>query len=312
VDNAVYYFKASTTDQYGGTYSTYINGVSSDGVVNNIIPSMQAFFVHVSDGSYPVTGTLGMDNRVRITDLTHPISKALGSTVPILRLNAGFESDSASADPVVIYFDENGAAAFDKDLDALKLFNTDLAVPNLYTVSADGNKLSINALPLLNGDLCTIPLGLKLNRQGTIVFRIKDEDQSLFSRKIYLTDMVTGTQQDLQSGKEFKIALETGEYTNRFYLNLETITTGNHDNLPDDSQFSIYSTNGILKSEIGVVSGDYGTLRVYNLAGQLVFISKVYSTGYHEFGTDLTEGIYIVNYISGTFNQSRKLFIEKR
>jgi hypothetical protein len=312
VDNAVYYFKASTTDQYGGTYSTYINGVSSDGVVNNIIPSMQAFFVHVSDGSYPVTGTLGMDNRVRITDLTHPISKALGSTVPILRLNAGFESDSASADPVVIYFDENGAAAFDKDLDALKLFNTDLAVPNLYTVSADGNKLSINALPLLNGDLCTIPLGLKLNRQGTIVFRIKDEDQSLFSRKIYLTDMVTGTQQDLQSGKEFKIALETGEYTNRFYLNFETITTGNHDNLPDDSQFSIYSTNGILKSEIGVVSGDYGTLRVYNLAGQLVFISKVYSTGYHEFGTDLTEGIYIVNYISGTFNQSRKLFIEKR
>ena len=61
IDNALYYFKASTTDQYGGTYSTYINGISSDGVVNNIIPSMQGFFIHVSDGTCPVTGTLAIE-----------------------------------------------------------------------------------------------------------------------------------------------------------------------------------------------------------------------------------------------------------
>ena len=76
IDDALYFFKASTTDQYGGTYSTYINGISSDGVVNNIIPSMQGFLVHVSDGTWPVTGTLAMDNSVRITDLTHSFTKS--------------------------------------------------------------------------------------------------------------------------------------------------------------------------------------------------------------------------------------------
>ncbi len=58
IDDALYYFKASTTDQYGGTYSTYINKVSSDGLATNIIPSMQGFFVHVANGAFPVTGTL--------------------------------------------------------------------------------------------------------------------------------------------------------------------------------------------------------------------------------------------------------------
>ncbi len=95
IDNALYYFKASTTDQYGGTYSTYINGISSDGVVNNIIPSMQGFFIHVTDGAWPVTGTLALNNSVRITNLTHSFTKSLKAciSVPLLRLTSGFSDD---------------------------------------------------------------------------------------------------------------------------------------------------------------------------------------------------------------------------
>ena len=179
IDNGLYYFKASTTDQYGGTYSTYINGISSDGIVNNIIPSMQGFFVHVSNGAFPVTGTLGLTNSVRVTDLTHPFASKKGViTIPLLRLNAVFSDDSASADPAVIYFDEKAASDFDGQLDALKLMNTDLKFPNLYFVTPSGRKLSIRALPLLAGDTCKVPLGLKLNRTGTgtIIIKINDVD----------------------------------------------------------------------------------------------------------------------------------------
>ncbi len=56
IDNAVYYFRTSSSDQYGGAYSTYMNGLSSDGLATNIIPSMQGFFIHVSDSTWPVTG----------------------------------------------------------------------------------------------------------------------------------------------------------------------------------------------------------------------------------------------------------------
>ena len=109
---------------------------------------MQGFFVHVSDGAYPVTGTLGLDNSVRISDLTHSFIKSdPDESKPLLRLTASFSDDPASTDPAVIYFVDNAETSFDNKFDALKLMNTDLNVPNLYGVGSDGSKLSINALP---------------------------------------------------------------------------------------------------------------------------------------------------------------------
>jgi hypothetical protein len=316
IDNALYYFKASTTDQYGGTYATYIGGVSSDGVVNNIIPSMQGFFIHVSDGSYPVTGTLALNNSVRINDLTHPFAsrKGAGSEIPLIRLTARFSDDMSSIDPTVIYFDEKGTAGFDNQLDAFKLLNTDLSVPNLYTIAPDGTILSINALPLLTGDLYTVPLGLKLNRTGTgdVVFKITYIDESLSGYNIYLTDIAAGTDQNLMNDKEYIISMPQGEYNNRFYLNLSNITTGIPDNNLKPELFSIYSSEGIIKAEIYRLQGKSGTLNIYNLSGQIIYTDRIYTTGYHEFNPGLKEGIYIVNYTSGTLRVSKKLFIQHR
>ncbi len=143
IDNALYFFKPSSSDQYSGTYSTYINGISSDGTVDNIISSMQGFLIHVSDGSYPVTGTLTSTNSVRIANLTHSFAKSKGiSSVPVLRITAGFSDDPGSSDPLVIYFDNKASDNFNNRLDALKLLNTDLSVANLYAVNPDGSKLS--------------------------------------------------------------------------------------------------------------------------------------------------------------------------
>ncbi len=305
--------KASTTDQYGGTYRSYINGISSDGIVNNIIPSMQGFFIHVSNGSYPVTGSLSMTNAVRTTDAGHAFTKSGNiNNLQFLRLGTVFSDDSASVDPLVIYFDEKATREFDRELDALKLFNTDLGIPNLYASAADGNRLSINALPVMTEDSCTIPLGLKLNRSGNIRFRISDYDYSLKGLKIYLTDIVTGIDKDLIQDNEYGVYLDKGEYNGRFFLNIKTIATGISDLPAEDDKFSIYSSQGILKATIGIVNGSFGTLRVYSLPGQMMFIGKVYSTGYHEFNTDLRNGIYIVTYSTGTYNCTRKLFIENR
>jgi fibronectin-binding autotransporter adhesin len=313
VDNAIYLFRASTTDQYGGTYSTYVNGISSDGLTNSIIPSMQGFFIHVSDGTYPVTGVLSVNNSARINDLTHPLARsAVNSSVSLIRLSASFANDPAPADPLVIYFNERAATGYDPELDALKLFNTDLSVANLYATIADGLKLSINGLPELTGDLSTIPLGLRINRSGKVVIKLSSLEELPSVKRIYLTDLTAGIEQDLLPDKEYSVTLESGEYLNRFFLNLSRLSTGDNQIPAEDSKFSIYSTDGILKADIGVVSNGQGTLRVYNISGQIMFVGKVYATGYHEFGTNLKNGIYIVNYMSGTFNISKKLFIENR
>jgi len=312
IDNAVYYFKASTTDQYGGTYNTYINGISSDGVVNNIIPSMQGFFIHVTDGSWPVTGTLALNNSVRITDLTHPFAKSLNSeSVPLLRLMSVFSDDTASADPVVMYFDEKATTDFDGQLDALKLLNTDLSVANLYAVNPDGAQLSIRALPPIS-DVLEVPLGLKLNRDGTIVFRIRDINESLTGMRIFLSDIVAGIDQDLLPDKEYKLFLGTGEYNDRFFLNFSNITTGIVDNTLHNDLFSIYSSHGKLKAEINMLEGEEGTLNIYNILGQVIFTENIHEKGYHEFNPGIKDGIYFVRYTTGSRMSLKKIFIQNQ
>ncbi len=76
IDNSLYFFKADTVNQFEGTYVTYINGLSSDELATNIITSMQGFIVHVSDGVWPVSGTLTFNNDVRVNDITHGFVKS--------------------------------------------------------------------------------------------------------------------------------------------------------------------------------------------------------------------------------------------
>lgn len=314
IDNALYYFKSSTTDEYGGTYSTYINGVSSDGLATAVIPSMQGFFVHVSDGTYPVTGTLGLDNNVRIADLSHSFVKSAkkGTTSTLLRLGATFAGDETSTDPMVIYFDEKAGTGFDPGLDALKLMNTDYGIPNLYSAGTDGKKLSINALPESADTLCQIPLGLRINIDGYIVFKIINIYGGFSGKKINIYDAESGTRHSLTDNKEFRVFLNAGEYKERFYLNLSSIATGIIGTSPDNELFSVYSSHGIIKAYINTdVTGD-GILSILNLTGQILFVDRIFETGYNEIYPGIKDGIYIVTFASDKYRFSKKIFIRNR
>ena len=313
IDNALYYFKASTTDEYGGTYSTYINGISSDGIATAIIPSMQGFFIHVYDGSYPVTGTLGLNNSVRVTDLTHSFVKSgEKSPVPLIRLGATFADGPASTDPMVIYFDEKAQTGFDTYLDARKLMNTDYNVPNLYAFSTDGTKLSIDALPESQDSLRSIPLGLKANIDGNIVFRIIDLVEEHPWEKIYLTDLASGTENDLLGNKEYRVYLEEGEYNNRFFLNLLKKVTEPPDTSLNKNPFTVYSTHGIVKAYINTDRIGSGLLSIYNLTGQVLFTARILDSGYYEFNPGFKNGIYVVRFVSKIYQDSKKIFIQNR
>ena len=310
IDNALYYFEASSTDEYGGSYVTYSNGVSSNGLATNLIPSMQGFFVHVANGTWPVTGTMATDNDVRVTDLIHPLIKSEISLRPLIRLTAEFSDDTVSVDPVVIYFDEKATDEFDGQLDALKLMNTDFMVPNLYAVGSDGVKLSISALPVISDTLYKVPLGLKINRDGNIIFKIRALEGNLADMEIYISDIVAKTEQDLLSGKDYRLDLTTGQYENRFFLNFRNIGTGIPDNTAGDDLFSVYCSHGILKLKISTLPAAEGTLIISNLTGQVPLIKKYYEPGYYELNPGLKNGVYIVSFLSGTKRCSKKIFID--
>lgn len=311
IDNALYYFEASTTDQYGGNYVTYAEGVSSNGLATNLIPSMQGFFVHVTDGSWPVTGTLAMNNSVRLTDLTHPLTKSDNNSRSLIRLTAEFSDDSLSVDPLVIYFDEKATETFDGQLDALKLMNTDFMVTNFYAVGPDGVKLSICALPVISDTLYKLPLGLKINRDGNILFKIRNLEGNLAEMEISISDVSAKTEHDLLSGKDYRLDLTTGLYENRFFLNFRNIGTGITDNTGGgDDLFTVYCSHGILKIKIHSLPAAEGILIISNLTGQLPLIKKYYEPGYYELNPGLKSGIYIISFLSGTRRSSKKVFIQ--
>jgi hypothetical protein len=190
--------------------------------------------------------------------------------------------------------------------------NTDYSVPNLYGIGSDGTKLSIDALPEYQDSLCRIPLGLKTYINNYIVFRIIDIEEDLSGKKIFISDLVSGTENDLLNNKEYKVYLEAGEYKNRFFLNVSDKITEIPDTSSNNNLFSVYSSHGVVKAYINTDRIGSGLLSIYNLTGQVLFKTRISDSGYYEFNPGLKDGIYIVSFISGIYKDSKKIFIQNR
>jgi fibronectin-binding autotransporter adhesin len=268
IDDALYFLRTNSTDQYSGTYSTYMEGISSDGVVNNIIPSRQGFFIHVTDGGWQVTGTFAINNNASIVNITHPFSKSGEEGVkPIVRIVAGYSGDTLSYDPFVIYYDDKATYNFDGQLDALKIYNSDKNVTNFYVFGSDGSKLSIDAIPINTDSLCILRLGLKTEKDGEITIRIKDITGKFLEETILLYDVITGFSQNLFPEGVYKLYLPAGDYQNRFYLNLSNQATAIPEIPSVTDRIKIYSSHGIVKVEINPPEYKNGVLTMCNLTG---------------------------------------------
>ncbi|MBN2634392.1 MAG: DUF2341 domain-containing protein [Bacteroidales bacterium] len=300
IDNAIYFFKPGTTDQYGGTYSSYVNGISSDLIVNNIIPSMQGFFVHVTDGAYPVTATLSMNNSVRIGDSSQPFAKSeRKGPDSIIRLSAHFTADTSAKDHLLIYGDVKATDSFDTGFDALKLMNTDLKIPNLYVATDDNRKLSIAGLPSYSGGQLRIPLGLKANTAGTVVFSMQSVAGSFSGYPVFLYDQSEGISQSLLDNGKYSVFLTAAEYQNRFFLDINNFTTGSSDeNETALKPFHAWVAGDIVKMDVNRVSANGAIVRITSLTGQILFEKRIHAAGYYEIHPALSGGVYMISYNS--------------
>ena len=314
IDNAVYYFNAGTTNQYTGVYSSYINGVSSDGAAGSTIAAMQGFFVHVSNGGFPVTGLLGINNNARILNSTANFFRVDGTQggQPLLRIAAGFGT-AQPADALTFYFNDEATPGFNRKLDALKLLNTDSIVPNLFAISKDAQKLSINALPTLTDSLTTIPLGLITKKDGWINFNAKDIKDIPAGIHIYLYDKKAGIHHDLQKDSLYRVFLPAADYENRFFLQFSSKEPGTIANpAANGDGFAVYSANAKLFVNAQLPAGEKGIVTVVNTAGQVMYRQEIAGNGYQPLHTSLASGIYIVHFSGASKEQSKKIFVGDR
>ena len=274
------------------------------------ISSGQGFIIEPAAKVTEFSGDLAMNNNVRTTDQTHPlITSASKGPKPLIRFTASFSDNLIFPDFAVVYFDNKATGEFDGQLDALKLLNTDIQVPNLYFITPSAVNLSIYALSPLLDNLYQIPLGLKINRQGSVIFKIRDIDSTFYKMKIYLTDLVAGTSQDILPGKEYKLYLPIGEYNTRFILNFSNMITDVPENIPSPDLFSIYYSQSVFHTKINKLQGTGGSLSICNLSGQTLYVMKVYDEGDHELYVALKDGVYLAVFVSGTTRLTKKIMI---
>ncbi|NEW82363.1 MAG: hypothetical protein GZ094_08365 [Mariniphaga sp.] len=310
IDDAIYFFDASgAADEYSGIYSYWVNGVPTSDH-SSIIPSMQGFFVRVSDGSYPVTGSLGMNNSVRTNDLDPVFKAAILDDRTILRFTANSDGKSSLNDAVVIYFDPLSTLNFDKEMDALKLMNTDLSVPNLYSITPDARQLSINAMPLPVDTLTKIPLGFKQLKDGWINFKAINISQLPSDMNIYLIDAQEGVTQNLKQNPNYRLYLKTGEFNQRFTL-VFSLASLVKPVVILEKMFTIVRSGDQLYVKINLPLNTRGDLFVTNMGGQTLLRKDVYEMETVEIKQNVGSGVYVVSMISGKRTQSEKILIRK-
>lgn len=307
IDNAIYFFNAGNTDRYTGVYSSYVNGVST-GNANNVIAAMQGFFVHVTNGTFPVQGTLGVSNAVRINNLTPVFKSAMIDNRPLLRLTANFEIKKAIEDVAVVYFDHTAGSHFEKEKDALKLDNTDELVPNIYTLT-EGNKLSINGLSEPSDSVFYIPVGITTYRDGWINMRAENA-RDLPYLQVYLSDATTGNYHDLRYSSEARFLLQRGVHDNRFRLVFSKAPfTGEYPGA--EKLFKLIRTENQVLVKVNLPVGTKGNLMVNNVMGQSILRKEVSGKETVSISHKSVTGVYVITLVSGRRTESEKILMRQ-
>jgi hypothetical protein len=307
VDDALYFFDAGNTDPYVGTYSTYINGTSSNGgQANNIIAAQQGFFVHVADGSYPVEGSLTFSNAARINNLNPVFHKnSVQQPESLVRLSAGFEGNSVP-DHMVVYFSGDAHAEFDATLDALKIMNTDTRVPNIYTITDNLRELSINALPYPINDIKVVNLALTAKTKGVVSIIASQIKGIPAGYNVYLKDNFNGRTQNLLISPEYKVEINNESFINRFKLIFST------ENIAQEAfgalSYNAYSEDGNVYINLKL-NEEQVAVSVCDLTGRILMQTSIYGQGHHHIGKLTGAGVYIVSIYTDMGILSKKVYL---
>lgn len=310
IDNALYFFDTDELSIYTGIYHTYINGISSNGLANNFIPAMQAFFVRVSDGDYPVAGNLTVNNKARMNQLTMMHRKV--NSIPgqeYLRLSLRY-SGKLLADPLVIYFSPDAVDHFSKQMDAVKLMNASDYVPSVYTFK-QGHKLAIHASPPIAFS-STIPVGVQVKLSGEYEFNNVNPSSLPLGMYVYLYDSLTKKYIDLVRDPAYKVQLLQGEQEHRFSIVFTKTPIRqqlNSDNPIGAGEFIVEVVNRQVYFTLSSAANSPKNMQLTNMLGQKLLLRTYTIGGRHLVDYPFSFGTYIITVWDGKTYASKKIII---
>ncbi len=287
-DAALGWTKTNMMDAFyiedAGGWATYVSSVGVG--TGSVIAPGQGFFVFVNYGGAPTTGTLIMDNSVRVHTATPFIKDAVANLV---RLEV---QGNNKTDETVVRFLEEATALFDGKYDAFKLEPTDGAIPQLYSIA--NKDMAINTLP----ETDWVQLGFKANFDGEYTISA-----------IEINDIASVWLEDTFTGEFTNLTMDSYTFNHsvinapeRFILHFTPLAVP--ENMAD--MINIYSNNHDVY--VAVPANTRGTVKVYNLMGQ-----EAASTTITEVLTRITldkSAYYVVEVVSDESVVTKKVFVK--
>ena len=315
IDNAIHFFTARTDNRYTGTYTSFVNGVSTDGRSSSIIPSMQGFFVRVSDpenGSYPSTVSLTFTNSMRTGNQVkqHYYKAQDKVTVPQIRLTAAFKGEKDS-DATVIYFKNGATREFEKDLDAQKILNTAVNIPNFYNLTSKNERLAINAISSLSSKSMEIPLGFSAEKSGEMILTLSETLNIFPSLHIYLRDNKRKVLQDLDEDSVYSFSAAKGENNSRFMILLSAEKLSPTEMMHANEDFTVHSEHEEIIVRLNLPNNDKGKVIMSNMSGQVLQSKAGLGKEELRFTGITAPGVYLVSLEIDNKRITKKLLHKK-
>lgn len=278
LSNEVHYIQAAT-----GNDLSYVKGIGGTG--SQYIAPMQGFFLKAT-----AMGTLAVGNDQRTHSGADNFYKTSNPQLIILKAAGEIYSDQAW-----IYFNSQAGIEHDGIYDAFKrICNTNPELPQIYSFTPSGTKLSINGMP----ETPLVAVGFTAVLPGE--FTISAIETGDF-KDVILEDLFAGIKTDLLKGSyTFNCGLNEPE--NRFIVHFTPLAVFE----TSVERINIYSNNQNIY--ISVPEGTSGETLVYNLLGQEVGRAKI-TEELNRIGV-YKSAYYIVKVLSDENVHTRKVFVK--
>lgn len=293
---ASYQFETVNTASGEGT------NIAGTGRVTGYVPPMQAFWVRTGVDNQTITFTNAMRTHanpvVEEETVGTTLLKAPAIKNRLLRLEV---SNGINKDEAILYFNANASDGFD-DYDSRKMFNNNVAVPELYSI-VENEQLVINGMNDYSFNTI-VPLIFKTGQANTFTLKASELRSFDEDTRIFLYDDLTKSQTDLTEGGSYSFASDVTTGSDRFSIQFKS-ANGTTSSDFYTSGVKVYSAGNRIFIE-GAVGG--ATIEVYNAVGQRIH-AEVPATNSTSLSRNFLKGMYVVRVNLGTSDQSAKVII---
>lgn len=248
---------------------------------NGIISTGQGFQVKaITSGA-----TLNFSNSMRVTNTTQ-FFRLSGEDS---RLWFSIEGNN-KFNQLLIGILEDATNGEDRLYDATKIRgNGDISL----AATNDGKDYCIMAFPPPQATK-SVPLNVFVSTSGTYTFSA-DRMEGFMSEPVFFVDVQNQVSVQLQEGSEIPVYLEAGEYTDRFYLNFQTLGSVGIEDV-EKVEVAIYNYQDDLFIQASSQGTSSALLEVFDMNGSLVLTQTNVSVGLNPTIVSLarlTPGVYV-------------------